>query len=150
MLPAPSYPNVARLVSATEVKKSLFAAAIGLLLCACGAVPGSGGPATSTPVLGVTEKDHAATVRVGQKLELALHASNGMNNWSHPESSDASVLAPAVDPAATAALGVTLAMFVAKKPGSVEVTATASPKCPPNAACPMYLALYSLKVTVTP
>jgi len=59
------------------------------------------------------------------------------------------VLAPTVDPAATAAIGVTLAMFVGMKPGTAEVTATSSPKCPPNAACPMYLAVYSLKVTVT-
>jgi hypothetical protein len=148
MLSAPSYPNVARVVSATEVKKSLFAAAIGLLVCACGAVPGAGGAPTPTGVLGVTEKEHVATVHVGQKLELALHASNGMNNWSHPESSDTSVLAPSVDPAATAAIGVTLAMFIAKRPGTVDVTATASPRCPPNAACPMYLQEYSLKVTV--
>ena len=131
------------------MKKSLFAAAIGLLLCACGAVGGAGGSPTPTPVVGVTEHDHTATVHVGQKLELALRAANGMNNWTHPESSDASVLAPTVDPAATAAVGVTLAMFIAKKPGGVEVTSTSSPRCPPNAACPMFLAVYSLKVTVT-
>ena len=102
------------------------------------------------PTIGVTEKDHTATVRVGQKLELALHAPNGMANWAHPVSRDPSVLAPTVDPAATAAIGVTLAMFVGAKPGTVQVTSNASPKCPPNAACPMYVAIYTLVVTVTP
>ena len=79
-----------------------------------------------------------------------LHAPNGMNNWTHPQSSDTSVLAPIVDPAATAARGVTLAAFQAVKPGQADVTANASPMCSPGAACPMYLAVYSLKVTVKP
>lgn len=149
MVSAPCYPNVAGCVSATEMKRSLFAAAIGLLLAGCGSI-GTGGPppSTPTPQVSVTEKDHAVTIRAGQKLEVALHAPNGMNDWTHPKSSDESVLAPTVDPAATAAIGVTLAMFNAVKPGTAEVTATASPKCPPGTACPMYVALYSLKVTV--
>jgi len=32
----------------------------------------------------------------------------------------------------------------------VDLTATASPMCSPGMACPMYIALYSLKVTITP
>jgi hypothetical protein len=150
MVSAPSYPNGRRSVSATEMKKFVLLAAIGLLLCACGSL-GMGGSTnpSPTPTLGVTENEHTATVRVGQKLEVALHAANGMSNWTHPVSSDPSILAPTVDPAATAAIGVTLAMFVGTKPGTVEVTSNASPRCPPNAACPMYLAVYSLKVTVT-
>ena len=152
MVSAPCYPNGGKAVSATEMKKFLLAAAIGLLPCACGAVAGGGAAVTPShsAVVGVSEQDHAAKLTVGQKIELALHAPNGMNNWSHPASSDTSVLAPTVDPAATAAIGVTLAMFIAQKPGTAEVTATASPKCPPNAACPMYIAVYNLKVTVTP
>jgi len=150
MVPAPSYPNGRRRVSATEVKNIVLLAAIGLLLCGCGSVSiGAGASPSPTPTIGVTEQDHTATVRVGQRLEVALHAANGMANWKHPESSDPSILAPAVDPAATAAIGVTLAMFVGMKPGTVEVTSNASPKCPPNAACPMLVAVYSLKVTVT-
>jgi len=97
----------------------------------------------------VTETDHAVTMRPGQKLELVLHAPNGMNNWTHAESHDTSVLSPIVDPAATAARGVTLAAFEAKKAGQAEITSNASPMCSPGQACPMYLAVYSLKVTVT-
>jgi len=131
------------------MKRFVFAAAIGLLTVACGAY--SFGPAASptpTPVAGVTDRDHVATIHVGQKLEVALHAGSNMSNWTHPKSSDESVLAPTVDPAATAAIGVTLAMFIGVKRGTANVTATSAPKCPPNAACPMYLAVYSLKVTV--
>ena len=96
-----------------------------------------------------TNNDHTATMRVGQKLEVVLHAPSGMNNWTYPVSSDTSILSPTVDPAATAAIGVTLAAFEARKTGQVEVTSNASPHCASGSACPMYLAVYSLKVTVT-
>lgn len=149
MVSAPSYPNGPGAVSATQMKKFLFAPAIGLLLAGCAHYMPAEQPTPTPTAVGVTEKDHATTIHVGQKLEVALHAPNGMNNWSHPQSSDTSVLAPTVDPAATAAIGVTLAMFIGQKPGTAEVTATATPKCAPGAPCPAYVALYSLKVTVT-
>jgi len=126
------------------------------LAVACGAT-GFGSPATSTPSpnhLGfdvtATNTDQTVTMHVGQKLEVVLRAGQGMNNWSHPTSSDESVLAPIVDPAATAARGVTLAAFEARKAGDVTVTSNSGPACSPGLACPMYLAVYSLKVTVTP
>ena len=139
------------------VKTFLFLATIALFAAACGATgvgPGSN-PSPSPPNsvgydVTATNTDHAVTMKVGQKLEVVLRAAQGMNNWSHPTSSDQSVLAPIVDPAATAAIGVTLAAFEAMKPGQVDVRANASPKCPPPQACPMYLAVYSLRVTVTP
>jgi hypothetical protein len=112
-------------------------------------------PATPSPSGGVgfdvtaTEKDHFVTMHVGQKLEVVLRAGQGMNDWSHPASSDTSVLEPIVDPAATAAIGVTLAAFQAVRPGQVDVTANAGPKCSPGQACPMYIAVYALRVTVT-
>jgi len=133
--------------------KFLLAAATGLLLTACGAA-GIGGGGNPTPSSGTrfdvsaTEADHAITMRVGQSLEVVLHKAKGLNSWSHPTSNDESILLPVVDTAATAAQGVTLAAFVARKTGTVDVTATASPVCPSGAMCPMYLALYSLKVTI--
>lgn len=134
------------------MKRSVLAAAIGLLLTGCGAVAGGGSNPTPSPGLGfdVTagDQDQAIAMHVGQKLEVVLHARNGMNNWTHPQSSDTSVLQPTVDPAATAARGVTLAAFAALKPGQVDVTSTSSPQCPPGAACAMYLAVYNLKVTI--
>jgi len=45
---------------------------------------------------------------------------------------------------------VTLAAFEAKKAGQAEIISNASPNCSPGQACPTYLAVYSLKVTVTP
>ena len=139
-----------------QMKKFVVLTAIAMLAVACGATAiGSGSNPTPTPDQGMgfdvtaTNTDHAVTMHVGQKLEVVLHAANGMNDWTHPVSNDTSVLSPTVDNAATAARGVTLAAFVAHKPGEVEVTSNASPHCAPGAPCPMYLAVYSLKVTVT-
>ncbi len=158
-----SYPNVPRGVSVTEMHrkssnllgfsrtKFVLAAAIGLLLAGCGHYVGIGSNPTPTPSqVEVTDQDHTATLHVGQRLEVILHAPNGMNSWTHPKSSDESVLTPVVDTKATAPIGVTVAAFQALKAGDAGVTATASPKCPPGSACPMYVAFYSLKVTVTP
>lgn len=125
-----------------------------MLAVACGAyaMPGS----SPTPRGGIdydmtaTETVHQVSVHVGQRLEVVLHAAGGMGNWSHPTSSDRSVLSPIVDPAATAARGVTLAAFEAMRQGEAEVSATASPLCSPGRACPMLVAVYSLRVTITP
>jgi hypothetical protein len=136
--------------------KPFLLAAIASLAVACGATGiGSGSNPSPTPTDGigfdvtVTETDHAVTLHPGQRLEVVLHAPNGMNSWTHPVASDTSVLSPIVDPAATAARGVTLAAFEARKTGSAEVSSNASPQCSPGQACPMYIAVYSLKVTVT-
>ena len=136
----------------------MLAAAIGLLSVACGATGiGTGSNPTPSPSnpgqrfdVTATDTDHAITIRSGQTLEVVLHAPRGVNSWTHPVSGDESTLAPIVDPAASAARGVTLAAFQARKVGEVDVTATASPICSPGKACPMYIALYSLKVTITP
>jgi hypothetical protein len=89
-------------------------------------------------------------MHVGQKLEVVLHAGDGNVNWSYPSSSDQSALTPIVDPAATAARGVTLAAFEAKKAGQVRVTSMAGPVCPSGSVCPMYAILYELTVTIRP
>jgi hypothetical protein len=127
-----------------------------MLAAACGATGvGSSPSPTPSPTGGMgfdvtaTNTDHAVAMHLGQKLEVVLRAGSGMQNWSHPVSSDTSVLAPIVDPAATAAIGVTLAAFEAMKSGQVDVTSYAGAKCSPGQACPMYLAVYSLRVTVT-
>ncbi|HYS98744.1 MAG TPA: hypothetical protein VEM94_10110 [Candidatus Dormibacteraeota bacterium] len=140
------------------MRKFILVAAIGLLSVACGATGiGTGSNPTPSPSspgqrfdVTATDVDHAITIRSGQTLEVVLHAPTGVNSWTHPVSSDESALAPIVDPAASAARGVTLAAFQARKVGEVDVTATASPICSPGMACPMYIALYSLKVTITP
>ena len=128
-----------------------------LVLTACGSVATGAGPSPiPTPSAGnglgfdvvVTEKDHAATVRVGQKIELVLRAASGMTNWAAVHSSDASVLMPIPNPAATAMRGVTLAAFKAAAPGQAQVTAVADADCSPGLACPMFAALYSVTVTV--
>ena len=97
-----------------------------------------------------TDNVHEIAMHVGQRLVVVLHAPSGMNNWTHPTSSDRSILTPIVDPAAMAARGVTLAAFQAQKQGQVEVSSNASPRCSSGQPCPMLVAVYSLKVMITP
>jgi hypothetical protein len=131
--------------------------ASGLWIAACGSAGLGGGP-SPTPSLppGVgyavvlTEKDHSATLHVGGKLEVVLRAAPGMNDWSHPRSSDPSVLVATVDPAATAVRGVTLAAFEAVAPGQATIESAAGPQCSPGQACPMYVVAYMATVTVIP
>jgi len=135
----------------------ILVVAAAVLISGCGSVGTASSP-SPTPSAGsnlsfdvtVTETTRAASMRVGQKLEVVLHAGNGMNNWTQPRSSDESILTPIVDPAATAVRGVTLAAFQAKGPGQVDITAYGSPICPSGQPCPMYVMLFSVRVTVTP
>ncbi len=142
-----------------EMRVLVLVVAAAALISGCGSVGTASSPSPSpSPSAGsnlsfdvtVTETTRAASMRVGQKLEVVLHAGNGMNNWTQPRSSDESILTPIVDPAATAVRGVTLAAFQAKGPGQVDITAYGSPICPSGQACPMYVMLFSVKVTVTP
>jgi len=132
----------------------LGAVVAGLILTACG---GTGGGSGSTPGvtppglhfdIAVSEKNTVVKMRAGQTLEVVLHAYPNMDNWTQLKSSDEKVLVPIVDSAATAPRGVTLGAFQALAPGEATVTAMSSPHCSPGQACPMYIALYSLKVTV--
>jgi phage tail protein X len=140
-----------------EVRKILAAAAAMLLISACGSYVTGSSP-TPTPSSGpglnfdvmVTEKDRAASLRVGQTLQVVLHANSGMNNWAQVRSSNEAILTPTVNPAATAVRGVTLAAFKAIATGEADVTAYASPDCPPGQACPAYVQVLTIKVTVSP
>jgi hypothetical protein len=142
------------------MKYLLVAVAASLLLTGCGTVStcacsgGVGATPSASPGLGfdatVTETTRTASIRVGQKLEVVLHAGSGMTSWSQPKSSDESILAPTVNPAATAVRGVTLAAFVARAPGQVNINAYAGPVCPSGKACPMYVMVFAAAVTVTP
>ena len=140
-----------------EMRIPFLVIAAAVLISGCGSVGAGSSPspspsASSNPMsfdVTVTETTKAASIRVGQKLEVVLHAGTGMNNWTQPRSSDETVLAPIVNPAATAVRGVTLAAFQARSQGKVEVTAYGSPNCPSGQACPMYAIVYSVMVTVT-
>lgn len=88
-------------------------------------------------------------MRVGQKLEAVLHATPGMTTWSSVRSSDPTVLAPIVNPAATAVRGVTLGAYQAIAPGKAQITATAGASCSPGKPCPMFAVLLTIDVTVS-
>jgi phage tail protein X len=142
------------------MRAALIVALAALALSACGSFDGCAcgayGPIRPTPStapgvgfdLAVSETTRFATMRVGQKLEAVLHANPGMTTWSGVRSSDPSVLAPIVNPAATAVRGVTLAAFQALAPGTAQITATAGAACSPGQACPMYAVLLTIDVTV--
>jgi hypothetical protein len=132
----------------------LIAVATVLALCACGASGTAAPPSPSTGTgrgfdVSVTEKDHAISLRVGQKLEAVLHASPGMAAWSEVKSSDQSVLMPIVDTGATSIRGVTLAGFQAMAPGHARITAQAGMDCSPGQACALLLEVLAIDVTVT-
>jgi hypothetical protein len=139
------------------MRSLLLVIAAALLITGCGSTGTGSGPSPS-PSTGsnlnfdvtVTETTRAASIRVGQRLEVVLHANAGMANWTQPKSSDESILTPVVNPAATAVRGATLAAFAAKAPGQVDITAYASPVCPSGQACPMYVMVFSARVTITP
>jgi hypothetical protein len=124
-----------------------------LLVVSCGNAGLGASPSPSENPLHfdvvATEKDHAVSMHVGQKLELVLNG-GGQLNYQQVTSSNTSILEPTVNPAATAVHGVTLAAFKAKAPGEARVTAVGAPVCPSGQACPMFAALYTLTVTITP
>jgi hypothetical protein len=154
--PLVCYANSRR--SVTFVMKAVFVLIVAALtLSACGAVGGGAAPPPgSSPSTGpgpgfdvtVTENTRTVSMRVGQKVEVVLHARPGMTTWSGVRSSDPSVLAPTVNPAATAARGVTLAAFKAVAPGKAQIEATAGPDCAPYQACPAYLMVLTIDVAV--
>jgi hypothetical protein len=127
--------------------------ALALFVAGCGSVGQGASPSPSdNPMhfdVTATEKDHAVSMHVGQKLEVVLHGGNALR-YQQVRSSDPAKLEPTVDPAATAVIGVTLAAFKAKAPGEVQVTAVGTPVCPSGQACPMFAVLYTLTVTITP
>ncbi len=138
--------------------KFLLVSAIAVLAMACGsagavAVPSPSPSPSPSSGLGfdvtATEKDHAVSMRIGQKLEVVLHGGDTAR-WQQVHATDATILEPVVDPAATAVRGVTLAAFKALAAGQTTVTAVGTPVCPSGQACPMYAILYQLTVTVTP
>ena len=129
-----------------------FVIALALLAVSCGTVGQGASPSPSdNPMhfdVTATEKDHAVSMDVGQKLEVVLHG-GGHFTYQQVTSSNTSILQPTVNPAATAALGVTLAAFKATAPGVARVTAVGAPVCPSGQACPAFAVLYTLTVTIT-
>jgi hypothetical protein len=125
---------------------------LALLVVSCGTIGQGASPSPSAnPAhfdVTATEKDHAVSMQVGQKLELVLHG-GGQLTYEHVTSSNTSILEPIVDPAATAARGVTLAAFQARAPGEARITAVGAPACPSGQVCPMFAVLYTLTVTIT-
>lgn len=133
--------------------RSLPAVALGLLalLTACGAVAGTPGasPTPSRPSqLTVADNGRTITMSQGQTLEVALEEQPGFSAWSHPTSSDTSVVAPQVDPRAAAVQGMTLATFRAARRGRADLQSGAGSRCSPGVACPALARGWQVHVVV--
>jgi len=138
--------------------KAVFVSILGaLVLGGCGAVGGGAAQPTSSPSTDpgagfdvmATESTRSVTLRVDQTPAVVLHAKPGMTNWNGVRSTDQSVLAPIVNPAASAARGVTLSAFKAVAAGKAHIDASAGPLCSPGVACPAYLMVLTIDVTVS-
>lgn len=96
----------------------------------------------------ITDRDQDVTVHTGQKVEVYLTQGPGLTVWSGLRSDDEAVVAP-VPTGITAPRGVTIGGFKAVALGTASITAYATAVCSPDEACPMYAALFSVRVTVT-
>jgi hypothetical protein len=130
---------------------AILMAACGNPGCACGAELKTP-PVVTSPGAGfdvvVTDKDQDVTVHAGQRIEVFLSERPGLTLWSGLRSDDETVLAP-IPTGVTAARGVTIGGFKAVAPGTASISAYATAVCSPDEACPMYAALFSVRVTVT-
>jgi len=95
----------------------------------------------------VTDHDRAVSVLAGQRIEVYLAQRQGMTRWQNLVADDTSVLQPVQ--VSVLPSSATVAGFVAMRPGTANITATAGPLCSPGQACPMYAVLFSVRVTVT-
>ena len=143
------------------MKKPLIALALILLLLpACGVSRGCLGCTAPTspaptlpsgPIAGfdvlVTDKDQDITVHVGQRIEVYLRQRPGLTTWNGLRTDDEAVLAP-IPTGITAVRGVTIGGFDAIAPGTASITAYATAACSPGQACPMFAALFAVRVTV--
>jgi hypothetical protein len=133
--------------------RSVFVLALAaLIFSACNRLPGVVAQPPVSPGAGfdvtITESAHTVTLQAGQTLAVVLHARVGMADWMSVQSSDQSVLSPIANPAGSAASGVTLAAFRATAPGTARITASAAPDCSPGQACPAYVMVLTIEVTV--
>jgi hypothetical protein len=131
--------------------------AVTLLMSACahGASAAADPPTADPPaasagiLLGNKDNHRVVNVGSGQRVAVALSQNQGMTLWTHPATSDQSVLAPVVDPGATAARGMTLASFQAAGRGTATLSSSSGPSCAPGKPCPHYLLGWSVEIHVS-
>lgn len=137
--------------------KVLLAVLAVVVIAVCGSA--AGGPAAPSPTpptspdagfdVLITDHDRAVAVLVGQRIEVYLALRSGMTEWRNLVVDDTSVVQPVNTGIVPPPRGMTIAGFVALHPGTANITATAGPQCSPGQACPAYLVLFSVRLTVS-
>ncbi len=138
----------------------VVAAALAILVLAgCGARTCQGCANDSGPITGlpgraaagfdvlITDKDQDVTVHAGQKIEVYLRQRSGLTVWTGLRTDAEAVLAP-IPTGLLAPAGATIGGFQAVTAGVANITATATADCSPGKPCPMFAALFSVRVTV--
>ncbi len=128
-----------------------FAILLAWTAAACGSAgtgPAASPSATAPSQLTVADSGRTVTIGVGASLEVALQAQPGFSQWSHPSSTNASVLAPQVDPRAAAVQGMTLASFRAAGRGVADIQSASGAACSPGTACPALARAWQVHVIV--
>lgn len=125
-----------------------------LLLISCGTASRATSfspSSTPRPAPGrtLTQADNGQTMHltVGEQLSLALQAPPGFQPWQVTPP-DPRVLAPVVNPAETAARGVTLRAFRAVGAGQTAITASSRIECPSGQVCPALIQGFRVTVIV--
>jgi len=135
----------------------MLAAIAVVMIVACGSAGGQPAAPSPTPPTSpaagfdvlITDHDRAVSVLVGQRIEVYLAQRSGMTEWHNLAVDDTSVVQPVNTGVVPPPRGATIAGFVALRPGTANITATAGPQCSPDQACPAYAVLFSVLVTVT-
>ena len=131
------------------MKARLLAVAFATIVAACGGVAGSGRPPSPTPppasvMITRASNQQTVTAHVGGHIQIAL--GEGINWQLEPP--DGVVL---VQPVQNYMLvRGTQAIWLARSAGRSTIKASGGANCPSGAACPMFLALFTVTVEVLP
>lgn len=113
-----------------------------------------GAPIPGSPSAQITEAADQTTytMKVGQTVDLSLHAAPGYTDWQSLSSTDQRVLAPVANPAGAVGKGVTVGTFRAVSPGTAQITSNSGIACSPvggkPVACPQLARVFTVTVTV--
>ncbi|MEK6225034.1 MAG: hypothetical protein AABM40_01930 [Chloroflexota bacterium] len=131
------------------MKARLLAVAFATMVAACGSVAGPGSDPSPTPESSVTvtkaDNQQTVTAHVGDHVQIALGEDI---NWQL-EPPDGRVLVQEPNRNYMLVRG-TQAIWLARSAGRSTIKASGGMNCPSGSLCPMFLAVFSVTVEVSP